>query len=157
MFINLLRNTLLTSPCSYSNREVRLTPKQVNNEVRLLESFAGEDETCALESIKFISDYEFDNGCRAPPWRQVHGDICYLKIKPLDADMLSITANTAGVYRNKVGVLLVLAISVSCGLSFSQVKVIVNVRPVWEAVSESNSNWCRNGLIHNWNTFSARQ
>ncbi len=86
----------------FFNSEVRLTPKQVNNEVRLLQSFSGNDETCALEYIRYISDYEFDNGCRAPPWRQVHGDICYLKIKPLDADELPVTANTAGVYRNKV-------------------------------------------------------
>ena len=84
------------------NREVRLTPQAINNEVRLLQSFAGNDETCALESIRFTSDYEFDNGCRAPPWRQVHGDICYLFVKPLDCEELSITANTAGVYRNKV-------------------------------------------------------
>lgn len=83
------------------SQEVRLTPQAINNEVRLLQSFAGNDETCALESIRFTSDYEFDNGCRAPPWRQVHGDICYLFVKPLDCEELSITANTAGVYRNK--------------------------------------------------------
>lgn len=82
-------------------QDVRLTPQQANQEVKLLLSFSGEDKSNALESIQFTSDYEFDNGCRAPPWRQIHGDICYLMIKPHDGDQLSVTANTAGVYLNK--------------------------------------------------------
>ncbi|XP_033629492.1 armadillo repeat-containing protein 4-like [Asterias rubens] len=83
------------------SQEIRLTPQLVNNEIHLLQSFAGSDSSCALESIKHVSDYEFDNGCRAPPWRQVNGDICYLIIKPLDGEEMSVTANTSGCYCNK--------------------------------------------------------
>ncbi|XP_077997290.1 outer dynein arm-docking complex subunit 2-like isoform X2 [Glandiceps talaboti] len=82
-------------------KEVRLRPEQVDREVKLLQSFSGEDESCVLESIVYTSDYVFANGCRAPPWRQVHGEICYLKIKPHDGDALSVTAATAGVFLNK--------------------------------------------------------
>lgn len=88
--------------CNSCCREIRLTPQQVNDEVELLQKFCGEDSHCALGSIQFSSDYQFDNGCHAPPWRQVHGDIGYLLIKPHDGDQLSVTANTAGIYQNKV-------------------------------------------------------
>ena len=55
-------------------------------------------------NLFFISappDYEFSNGCRAPPWRQVHGDISYILVKPSDGDRLSITAGTSGYFGNK--------------------------------------------------------
>jgi hypothetical protein len=51
--------------------------------------------------ISATPDYEFSNGCRAPPWRQVHGDISYILVKPSDGDRLSITAGTSGYFGNK--------------------------------------------------------
>jgi hypothetical protein len=42
--------------------------------------------------------YEFANGYRAPPWRQVHGDLAYIIAKPVDSDELTIVANTDGVW-----------------------------------------------------------
>ncbi|XP_794287.4 armadillo repeat-containing protein 4 [Strongylocentrotus purpuratus] len=92
---------LMNQYLSEVSGEIRLTPQQVNDEVELLQKFCGEDSHCALGSIQFSSDYQFDNGCHAPPWRQVHGDIGYLLIKPHDGDQLSVTANTAGIYQNK--------------------------------------------------------
>ena len=44
----------------------------------------------------------FSNGCRAPPWRQVYGDVCYLKVKPTDGEGFCVTATTEGYYINKV-------------------------------------------------------
>ena len=46
-------------------------------------------------------DYQFENGCHAPPWRQVHGDISYLDVKPSDGDALTVTASTSGYFVNK--------------------------------------------------------
>ncbi|NXU55154.1 ARMC4 protein, partial [Turnix velox] len=83
-------------------QEVRLTPAAVDNEVNLLKNFSGEGEDTVLESLEYTSDYTFSNGCRAPPWRQVHGEICYLVIKPHDTDPLCITCSTAGVFLNGV-------------------------------------------------------
>ena len=55
-----------------------------------------------VNTVTFISpDHQFSNGCHAPPWQQVHGDISYLDIKPFDNDKLTITANTAGYFLNK--------------------------------------------------------
>ncbi len=52
----------------------------------------------------FISAFEqaFTNGCRAHPRRQMHGDICYLLVRPHDTDKMYITASTGGYYINKV-------------------------------------------------------
>ena len=47
-------------------------------------------------------NYVFQNGCRAQPKRQLHGDICYLDVKPHDGQVFYVTANTSGYYCNKV-------------------------------------------------------
>ncbi|PFX30563.1 armadillo repeat-containing protein 4-like [Stylophora pistillata] len=81
-------------------KEVRLNPSAVQAEYELFKSFAGEKGQC-LEYIEWTLDHQFSNGCHAPPWQQVHGDISYLDIKPFDNDKLTITANTAGYFLNK--------------------------------------------------------
>ena len=43
----------------------------------------------------------FANGCRAPPWRQVHGDIAYILVTTKEGARLSITAATCGYFENK--------------------------------------------------------
>ncbi len=46
---------------------------------------------------------EFTNGCRAPAWRQMHGDITYLIIYVFDKnDSITITCNRNGIYENDV-------------------------------------------------------
>lgn len=50
----------------------------------------------------FMADYEFSNGCRSPPWRQVYGEIAYLVIDTCDKGSLSITCSTDGVFLNAV-------------------------------------------------------
>ncbi|XP_010152247.1 PREDICTED: armadillo repeat-containing protein 4, partial [Eurypyga helias] len=91
---------LLNSSLKHISQDVRLNPAAVNNEVNLLKNFSGKGEDTVLESLEYTSDYTFSNGCRAPPWRQVHGEICYLVVKPHDTDPLYITCSTAGVFLN---------------------------------------------------------
>ncbi|XP_014800378.1 PREDICTED: armadillo repeat-containing protein 4 [Calidris pugnax] len=91
---------LLNSSLKDISQDVRLTPAAVNNEVNLLKNFSGKGEDTVLESLEYTSDYMFSNGCRAPPWRQALGEICYLVIKPHDTDPLYITCSTAGVFLN---------------------------------------------------------
>ncbi|NXA15491.1 ARMC4 protein, partial [Sapayoa aenigma] len=93
---------LLNSSLKQISQDVRLNPAAVNNEVNLLKNFSGKGEDTVLESLEYTSDYVFSNGCRAPPWRQVHGEICYLVIKPHDTDPLYVTCSTAGVFLNGV-------------------------------------------------------
>ncbi|XP_009327402.1 PREDICTED: armadillo repeat-containing protein 4-like [Pygoscelis adeliae] len=91
---------LLNSSLKHISEDIRLNPAAINNEVNLLKNFSGKGEDTVLESLEYTSDYTFSNGCRAPPWRQVHGEICYLVIKPHDTDPLYITCSTAGVFLN---------------------------------------------------------
>uniref|UniRef100_A0A673BVC0 Armadillo repeat containing 4 n=1 Tax=Sphaeramia orbicularis TaxID=375764 RepID=A0A673BVC0_9TELE len=83
------------------SQQVELNPAAVKNEVEMLKRSCGNGESRLLKSIQYTSDYEFSNGCRAPPWRQVHGEICYLVIEPCDSETLYITCSTAGVFLNR--------------------------------------------------------
>uniref|UniRef100_A0A8C8B0E6 Armadillo repeat containing 4 n=1 Tax=Otus sunia TaxID=257818 RepID=A0A8C8B0E6_9STRI len=91
---------LLNSSLKEISQDIRLSPAAISNEVNLLKNFSGKGGDTVLESLEYTSDYIFSNGCRAPPWRQVHGEICYLVIKPHDTDPLYVTCSTAGVFLN---------------------------------------------------------
>uniref|UniRef100_A0A669DPU4 Outer dynein arm docking complex subunit 2 n=1 Tax=Oreochromis niloticus TaxID=8128 RepID=A0A669DPU4_ORENI len=82
--------------------QVRLNPKAVKNEVEILQVFCGGGDKGLLKSLRYTSDFEFSNGYRAPLWRQVQGDICYLVIEPCDTETLHITCSTAGIFLNGV-------------------------------------------------------
>ncbi|XP_071753052.1 outer dynein arm-docking complex subunit 2 isoform X1 [Centroberyx gerrardi] len=95
-----LDNQLLSNSLKQISQEVRLNPAVVKTEVELLKRFCSEGEKRVLKSVRYTSDYEFGNGCHTPPWRQVHGEICYLVIEPCDTETLYITCSTAGVFLN---------------------------------------------------------
>ncbi|XP_005471709.1 armadillo repeat-containing protein 4 isoform X3 [Oreochromis niloticus] len=82
------------------SEQVRLNPKAVKNEVEILQVFCGGGDKGLLKSLRYTSDFEFSNGYRAPLWRQVQGDICYLVIEPCDTETLHITCSTAGIFLN---------------------------------------------------------
>lgn len=100
--INRLDQQLLQQSIKQITSEVRLTPHMVSGEVNILQQLSGADEDAyALQSIEYWGDgYVFQNGCHAQPWRQLHGDICYLVIKPHDTAVIYVTANTSGYYCN---------------------------------------------------------
>ncbi|KAF6768577.1 hypothetical protein AHF37_12300 [Paragonimus kellicotti] len=86
--------------------EFRLTPQTVECEINLLHNIVGFDkQKCILECIRPTGVFKLvhDNGCRAPPWRQMYGDIAYYTIKILGTDSeLSVTAATYGWFLNGV-------------------------------------------------------
>jgi hypothetical protein len=49
-----------------------------------------------------------ENGCRAPHWRQLHGDIAYIEIKLKGRDSIYVTASRNGYFLNEVGRFLLL-------------------------------------------------
>ena len=55
----------------------------------------------AYDCLSFILDYVFANGCRSPPWRQVHGDIAYIEVKTKEGERFPLTASTSGYYVNR--------------------------------------------------------
>ncbi|XP_034499886.1 armadillo repeat-containing protein 4 isoform X3 [Ailuropoda melanoleuca] len=91
---------LLNHSLRHISLEIRLNPTIVKNDIELLKHFSGKGEQTVLESIDYTSDYEFSNGCRAPPWRQIHGEICYVLVKPHDVETLCITCSAEGVFLN---------------------------------------------------------
>uniref|UniRef100_A0A6Q2YL56 Outer dynein arm docking complex subunit 2 n=1 Tax=Esox lucius TaxID=8010 RepID=A0A6Q2YL56_ESOLU len=95
---------LLSNSLKQISQEVRLSPAAVKNDVELLKSFCCDGEKRVLKAVQYTSDYEFANGCRTPPWRQVHGEICYLVIQTWDTQPLYVTCSTAGVFLNGVRV-----------------------------------------------------
>ncbi|XP_034027915.1 armadillo repeat-containing protein 4 [Thalassophryne amazonica] len=93
-------NQLLNNCVQEISQQVRLNPTAVNNEVESLKQLCSEGERW-LNSVCYTSDFEFSNGCRAPPWRQLHGEMCYLVIDPCDTETLYITCSNAGVFLNE--------------------------------------------------------
>ncbi|KAF3703394.1 Armadillo repeat-containing protein 4 [Channa argus] len=81
------------------SEQVQLDPTAVKNEIDMLKQCIERDEK-VLKSIHYTSEYEFPNGCRAPLWRQAHGDMCYLVIEPYDTENLYITCSNTGVFLN---------------------------------------------------------
>ncbi|XP_032241492.2 outer dynein arm-docking complex subunit 2 [Nematostella vectensis] len=98
LLLNQLDMQLMHSSVEQIAKEVRLNPEAVQSEYELLKSFSGSEDTCCLETINWTLDYQFSNGCHAPPWRQVHGDISYIDIKPLDGDAFCVIASTSGFF-----------------------------------------------------------
>ncbi|KAK7112459.1 outer dynein arm-docking complex subunit 2-like [Littorina saxatilis] len=98
-----LDQQLLNQSIMKISTQVRLTPKMVESEMTTLKGLSGEDgEKCVLEHIRYHGEsFVYKNGCRAQPWRQLHGDICYIEAKPHDGSSLYITANTSGCFINK--------------------------------------------------------
>ncbi|KAM5286483.1 outer dynein arm-docking complex subunit 2 isoform 2-T2 [Hipposideros larvatus] len=91
---------LLNYSLKHTSLEIHLNPLTVKKDIELLKRFSGKGEQTVLESIEYTSDYEFSNGCRAPPWRQLHGEICYVLVKPHDVETLCITCSAEGVFLN---------------------------------------------------------
>ncbi|KAI8812557.1 armadillo-type protein [Cladochytrium replicatum] len=77
-----------------------LNVHKVAEEIQMLSAFSGRDLKSALVSIDWESDYTFANGCKAPPWRQVYGEIGYVDVKTGEQERLIITASRKGYFLN---------------------------------------------------------
>ncbi|KAL1785026.1 armadillo repeat-containing protein 4, partial [Sigmodon hispidus] len=91
---------LLNHSLKHISLEIHLNPATFKKDIELLKRFSGKGEQTVLESIEYTSDYVFSNGCRAPPWRQIRGEICYVLVKPHDVETLCITCSAEGVFLN---------------------------------------------------------
>ncbi|XP_045255692.2 outer dynein arm-docking complex subunit 2 isoform X3 [Macaca fascicularis] len=100
MLLKQLDLHLLNHSLKHISLEISLNPVAVKKDIELLKHFSGKGDPTVLESIEYTSDSEFSNGCRAPPWRQTHGEICYVLVKPHDGETLCITCSAGGVFLN---------------------------------------------------------
>jgi len=101
LLINQLDIKLLHSSLKDIAKDVRFSATSVESDYNLIESLSGSESYHAVEKIDWILTYTFANGCRAPPWRQVHGDIAYMEVKVKEGESFPITASTAGYFVNR--------------------------------------------------------
>jgi hypothetical protein len=92
---------LMKSAIADIEREKFITMHRVTEELEMLKAFCGKENKCALASIDWESEYTFSNGCKAPPWRQVFGELSYINVRPLDKDAFVVTATRNGYFCNK--------------------------------------------------------
>uniref|UniRef100_A0A3B4BB30 Uncharacterized protein n=1 Tax=Periophthalmus magnuspinnatus TaxID=409849 RepID=A0A3B4BB30_9GOBI len=81
---------------------VHLHVSVVKNELDSLVLFCGDDDHSLLRSLHYTSDFEFANGCRAPPHRQLLGEVAYIRIETYDTEPVCATYSNRGVFLNKV-------------------------------------------------------
>ncbi|KAJ3411757.1 Armadillo repeat-containing protein 4 [Chytridiales sp. JEL 0842] len=101
LIINSFDLDLLSSFVKAQQKEKTLDIGKITAELQMLQSFCGKDSKCALSSIDWESDYTFSNGYKAPPWRQIYGELCYLEVQCADVDKFIVTATKEGYFVNK--------------------------------------------------------
>ncbi len=83
------------------SKEVHINIQHVTDEFEMLSSFCGRSEQNPLVSIQYESDLNFSGGAKAPPWRQIYGELCYISAQCYDQGMIIITATKKGFFVNK--------------------------------------------------------
>ncbi|KXS09407.1 ARM repeat-containing protein [Gonapodya prolifera JEL478] len=91
----------LSTALKAAEKDRHLDMHSIQTEMQLLQSFCGREQRNALVSIDWESDYVFANGYRAPPWRQVVGELCYVEVKPVDKETVVVAGTKKGFYTIK--------------------------------------------------------
>ena len=92
---------LMSSAVDQLSTAARLSMASVTEDLQLFQQFAGDEDENPLKEIVWESDYTFANGCKAPPWRQVYGELCYIKVVPADGEKFIVTVTAKGYFVNK--------------------------------------------------------
>jgi hypothetical protein len=92
---------LMQTTLKASKNEKVLDMKKITDELQMLQAFCGKEEKYALVLIDWESEYTFANGCRSPPWRQLYGELCYIKAQCRDREKIILTATKSGFFINK--------------------------------------------------------
>lgn len=101
LIINSFDLKILKSHIKDLSKGVFVDVGKVNEEYEMLRAFCGKDEHHALISVKWESDFTFSNGFKAPPWRQVYNELCYVNIRCRDKEVIIVTATKKGYFINK--------------------------------------------------------
>lgn len=92
-----------------TSKDKYLDIAKVTEELEMLKSFCGAEATNALVKIDWDSgtvfgpdvDFTFSNGFKAPPWRQIYGELSYVQVQCQDKDAFIVTASKKGYFINK--------------------------------------------------------
>ncbi|KAI9093067.1 armadillo-type protein [Phlyctochytrium arcticum] len=101
LILNTFDLQLMKSAVKDLQKEKSITIQKVTEELQMLQSFAGRDRSKPLVGIDWESEYTFANGYKAPPWRQVYGELSYIEVQPFDKEKLILTASKKGYFVNK--------------------------------------------------------
>ena len=74
---------------------------KVTEELEMLQAFCGPETENALVKIDWDLDFTFANGFKAPPWRQIYGELSYIYVQCHDRDAFIVTASKKGYFINK--------------------------------------------------------
>lgn len=92
------------------SKEKYLDIAKVSEELEMLKSFCGAEPEHPLIKIDWDSgnsntlsflDFTFSNGFKAPPWRQIYGELSYIQVHCQDKDAFIVTASKKGYFMNK--------------------------------------------------------
>ncbi|TPX71413.1 hypothetical protein SpCBS45565_g01050 [Spizellomyces sp. 'palustris'] len=101
LILNTFDLQLMKSAVQDLQKEKTLNVQKIREELQMIQAFCGRDPARPAISIDWESDYTFANGYKAPPWRQVYGEICYLEVQPFDREKMIITASKRGYFVSK--------------------------------------------------------
>lgn len=101
LVVNSFDLQLMSSAVKEAAKANSLEIHKVTEELEMLSAFCGREEQNALIKIDWELDYTFANGFKAPPWRQVYGEISYIKVQCHDKDQFIVTASKKGYFINK--------------------------------------------------------
>ncbi|KAJ3200435.1 Armadillo repeat-containing protein 4 [Entophlyctis luteolus] len=102
LILNAFDLDLLKSVVISQDQQCHNDIQKTTAEIQMLQSFISPDSAkSALKSIGWESSYTFANGCKAPPWRQVLGEIGYVEVLCVDIpDRVVITVTRDGFFVN---------------------------------------------------------
>ncbi|KAK7939015.1 hypothetical protein WMY93_002341 [Mugilogobius chulae] len=96
-----LNKQILDKVLQQISEQVHLHTSLMKNELDSLMLFCGDDDRSLLKSLRYISDFEFANGCRAPPHRQLLGEMAYVAVETYDTEPLYVSCSSRGAFLNK--------------------------------------------------------
>jgi len=74
----------------FTPREKYINASKASEEINMVKDFCGKDATCVLMNVSWDTNFVFANGSKAPPWRQVYGDIGYINVVPKDTPTFTV-------------------------------------------------------------------
>ena len=101
LLINSFDQKLMNAAVRDISKAKLLDISKITEEIEMLSAFCGREPANALVKIDWELDYTFQNGFKAPPWRQVSGEISYIKVQCHDKDLFIVTATKTGYFINK--------------------------------------------------------
>lgn len=101
LLLQTLNKQVLDKVVQQISEQIHLYVNAFKHEVETLQMFCGNRKRDCLTSLRYTSDFVFANGCRAPPHRQLLGEMAYVVVETYDTEPLYATCCKQGVFLNQ--------------------------------------------------------